>query len=327
MADRKGQRNVLVTGGAGFIGSHLVESLLDRGEAVRVLDNFSTGKRANLEDLGNGRWTPGSEFEVIEGDIRNLSVVAHAAAGMDAILHNAAVGSVPRSVADPMTTQQVNADGTLNVFLAARDRGVKRVVFASSSAVYGDSDKLPRREGEEGLPLSPYALSKEINEKHGHLFAGLYGLETVGLRYFNVYGPRQDSESEYAAVIPRFVSALLSGKPPVIYGTGEQTRDFTYVKDVVAANLLAVEASSASCGSSYNVGSGGRWDLRHLLGILQDLLDIHIEPRWEPPRVGDVMHSAADPSLAGEMLGFGARYTLQMGLEESIEWYRRNLGT
>lgn len=326
MTARDGQRHVLVTGGAGFIGSHLVEALLDRGDVVRVLDNLSTGKRANLEGLGNGRWNPGTDFDLIEGDIRDLPLVAKAAGGMDIILHNAALGSVPRSVEDPMTTHQVNADGTLNVFLAARDQGITRVVFASSSAVYGDSDKLPRREGEEGLLLSPYALTKEINEKHGRLFAQLYGLESIGLRYFNVYGPRQDSESEYAAVIPRFLYALLAGKPPIIYGTGEQSRDFTYVKDVVQANLLALEAPSASCGASYNVGSGGRWDLWRLLSILQDLLDSHIEPRREPPRPGDVLHSTADPSLAQDMLGFSAQYTLEAGLEQSIEWYRSNLG-
>ncbi|MEJ2719001.1 MAG: NAD-dependent epimerase/dehydratase family protein, partial [Deltaproteobacteria bacterium] len=203
MVERDEQRRVLVTGGAGFIGSHLVEGLLGRGDAVRVLDDFSTGKRANLDGLGNGQWKPGTHFDVIEGDIRNFSLMVQAADGMDVILHNAALGSVPRSVQDPMITQEINADGTLNVFLAARDRGVRRVVFASSSAVYGDSDRLPRREGEEGQPLSPYALTKEINEKHACLFARLYGLETVGLRYFNVYGPRQDPGSEYAAVIPR----------------------------------------------------------------------------------------------------------------------------
>lgn len=316
----------MVTGGAGFIGSHLVEGLLERGDAVKILDNFSSGKRANLTNLGNGRWRPGSDFEVIEADIRDFSAVDRASDGMDAILHSAALASVPRSIADPVAAQEVNVDGTLNIFLAARDRGVSRVVFASSSAVYGNSTEQPRREGEEGEPLSPYGLTKEINEHHGRLFGNLYGLETVGLRYFNVYGSRQDPESEYAAVIPRFLNALLSGKPPVIYGTGEQTRDFVYIEDVVEANFLALEAPSESCGASYNVGCGAGSDLLGLLGMLEDLLETDIEPLREPARPGDIMHSTADPSLALKRLGFNARYSLRTGLEKAIGWYRDNLG-
>jgi len=326
MSGENGSRSILVTGGAGFIGSHLVEALLERGDNVRVLDNLSTGKRENLTGLGDGRPQLGRDFEFIEGDVRDAAVVNDAVSGTDAVLHQAALGSVPRSVADPKTTQQVNADGTLNVFLAARDHGVARVVYASSSSVYGDSEILPKREGEEGAPLSPYALTKKINEEHARLFGRLYGLGTLGLRYFNVYGPRQDPSSEYAAVIPRFVTALLSGNSPVIYGTGEQSRDFTYVKDVVELNLLALDAPVEACGSAYNGGTGGRSNLLELLGTLQELLGTNIKPRHDPPRPGDVMHSSADPSQARKMLGFQPEYDLRRGLGESVGWYRENLG-
>jgi nucleoside-diphosphate-sugar epimerase len=254
-----------------------------------------------------------------------MATVHRATSGMDAVLHQAALGSVPRSVADPVTTQQVNADGTLNVFLAARDCQVSRVVYASSSSVYGDSDLLPKREGEEGVPLSPYALTKSVNEEYGRLFKALYGFETIGLRYFNVYGPRQDPESEYAAVIPRFVKALISGRQPVIFGSGEQSRDFTYVKDVVQANLRALEAPSEACAASYNIGRGDRTTLLELLRVIQEVLRTQIEPRHDAPRPGDVMHSLADTSLAAKMLGFTPRYDLRDGLSEAIEWYRQNL--
>ena len=237
----------------------------------------------------------------------------------------AALGSVPRSVADPVTTHQVNADGTLNVLLAARDSHAQRVVYASSSSVYGDSQRLPKREGEEGLPLSPYALTKQINERYGRLFLQLYGLETIGLRYFNVYGPRQDPQSEYAAVIPRFISALLGGRAPVVYGTGQQSRDFTYVRDVVTANICALEAPANTCGSAYNIGRGDKVSLLELLETLQDILGTKIEPRFEPPRPGDVMHSSADVTLANGVLGFQAHHDLRSGLEQSIDWYRKNL--
>ncbi len=301
-----------------------MEGLLERGHRVRILDNFSTGKRGNLHGLAS-RWEPGMGFETIEGDIRNFEAVSKAAEGVDAILHQAALGSVPRSVADPMTTQQVNADGTLNVFLAARERGVSRVVYASSSSVYGDSPRLPKREGEEGFPLSPYALTKQVNESYGRLFHDLYAMQTIGLRYFNVYGPRQDPESEYAAVMPRFITALLSGKQPVIYGTGEQSRDFTYVKDVADANFMALEAPDNACGMSYNIGRGDRISLLELLQTLQDLLGTTVQPKFDPPRAGDVMHSSADVKRGKEHLGFAAQRDLRAGLAESIDWYRQNL--
>lgn len=325
MTVKNSNRLILVTGGAGFIGSHIVAGLLERGDAVRVLDNLSTGKRENLEELGNGHWQVHRDFEFMEGDIRDPAILDRASAGVDGILHQAALGSVPRSVEDPATTQLVNADGTMNVFLAARKNQVPRVIYASSSAVYGDSQILPKCEGAEGFPLSPYALTKKNNEDYGRLFKKLYGFETIGLRYFNVYGPRQDPESQYAAVIPRFITALLSGNRPVIYGTGQQSRDFTYVKDVVQANLLALDASPDACGVAYNIGRGDQVSLLTLLGTLQSLLNTYIEAQFDPPRAGDVMHSSADTSRAAEMLAFKACHDLRAGLEQSIEWYRTSL--
>ena len=326
MSNTHTSKPVLVTGGAGFIGSHLVEGLLERGYIVRVLDNFSTGKMSNLEGLGNGRWQPGRDFELVEADIRDEDSIRKAMSGIGIVLHQAARGSVPLSVEDPVTTQRVNADGTLNVFEAARRNGVVRVVYASSSSVYGDSPLLPKVEGSEGRPLSPYALTKQVNEKYGHLYNELYGMETIGLRYFNVYGPRQDSESSYAAVIPRFVTALLKHSQPIIHGSGEQTRDFTFVRDVVEANLCAMGASSKAVGTAYNIGSGTRTSVLELLRVLQELLSTQIEPVHEPPRQGDVMHSWARVSLAADKIGFKSKYSLHKGLEESIDWYKANLG-
>ncbi|MDQ7784928.1 MAG: SDR family oxidoreductase [Desulfomonilaceae bacterium] len=324
---KKRGRFMLVTGGAGFIGSHIVEALVLRGDRVRVLDNFSTGKMGNLEALGNGSLVPGTDFEVMYGDIRNYRDVEKAVSGVEGIFHEAALGSVPRSIEDPLTTQFVNADGTLNVFTAARNAGIRRVVYASSSSVYGDSEALPKREGGEGKPLSPYALTKKVNEEFAGLFWDLYGLETIGLRYFNVYGPRQDPEGEYAAVIPRFFSALLSGKRPIIYGTGKQSRDFTYVRDVAEANILAMDAAPDACGAAFNIGRGDRTTVLDLLDVIQDLLDIRTEPLFESARPGDVKHSSADTSSARKMLKFSATSDLKTGLGESLEWYRANLKT
>ncbi len=318
-------RKTLITGGAGFIGSHLVEEFVKLGDEVRVLDNFSTGRRRNLECLGKAPMAIGRDFTVIEGDVRDYDTVSRAMKGTDVVLHQAALGSVQRSVEDPLTTQRINADGTLNVFVGAREHGVARVVYASSSSVYGDSERLPKREGEEGFPLSPYALTKRINEEHGRLFLDLYGLETIGLRYFNVYGPRQDSESDYAAVIPRFAAAIISGKRPVVYGDGKQSRDFTYVKDVVKANILALGTPSEACGRAYNVGTGSRVNLLELLDILNEILGTTAKPHFDPPRTGDVPHSSADPGLAKKMLGFTAGYDLRQGLGESIRWYKETL--
>lgn len=327
MYENIASKRLLVTGGAGFIGSHIVEVLVESGSTVRVLDNFSTGKKENLENLLGGSIKPGSDFEVIKADLRDYQAVEKASKDVDGILHQAALGSVPRSVEDPVTTQNVNADGTLNVFMAARNNEVARVVFASSSAVYGDSETMPRKEGSEGNPLSPYALTKRVNEDYSRLFMNLYGYETIGLRYFNVYGPRQDPHSAYAAVIPKFVSALLTGRQPVVHGTGRQTRDFTFVRDIVEANLLALVAPSSRCGQAYNIGLGGQCSLLELLDILSELLGVDINPQFDPPRAGDVMHSSADASLAQEALAFRARTELKEGLAAGIDWYRENLQT
>lgn len=325
MNDTGRNANVLVTGGAGFIGSHLVSELIRLGFRVRVLDNFSTGKRGNLEAVREATQSSASSLDVREGDIRSYETVLRATDGVHYVFHEAALGSVPRSVADPITTQQVNADGTLNVFLAARECGVLRVVYASSSAVYGDSPRLPRKEGEEGRPLSPYALTKRVNEDYARLFHNLYGLDAIGLRYFNVYGPRQDFNSDYAAVIPRFVTALLTENTPVIYGTGEQSRDFTYVGDVVDANLRAMKAPAAAGGLVFNVGFGRRATLLELLDTLYELLGIRTDPLHEPPRVGDVPHAFADCSLAESVLGFKGRCDLRTGLTQGISWYKNHL--
>ncbi len=322
MTDHQPHAPILVTGGAGFIGSRLVESVLDRGDRVRVLDNFSTGKRENLERLGGGRYRPAVSFDLIEGDIRDLATVTAAMEGCSAVLHQAALGSVPRSVEDPESTHLTNVDGTLNVFLAARTLGIRRVVYASSSSVYGDNDKLPKREGDEGRPLSPYALTKQVNEAYARLFHDLYGVETIGLRYFNVYGPRQDFASGYAAVIPRFVSRLLAGKPPIVFGDGTQSRDFTFVEDVARANLLALDAPADAAGAAYNIGAGRQLTLLELLDILQDLLDTDVKPQFDPPRPGDVLHSRADTTRATEKFGYTAQIGMREGLEASIDYYR-----
>ncbi len=318
-------QRILVTGAAGFIGSHIVEELLKSGYMVRALDNLSTGKRENLVSACGGELNSRANFEFVQGDIRELKVVESAVETMDAILHQAALGSVPRSVLDPATTQDVNAGGTLNIFLAAKKFGIGRVVYASSSSVYGDSSKLPKKEGEEGKPLSPYALTKKNNEEYGNLFKSLYGLQTIGLRYFNVYGPRQDPDSEYAAVIPRFVTALLSNTSPTIYGTGEQSRDFTFVKDVVLANVCALKAPESATGDCYNIARGERTSLLVLLNVLRSLLGSETKPVHEAVRAGDVMHSWAETAKTEAHLGFKAKTELQNGLEQSIDWYRANL--
>lgn len=321
MPDNK-STTVVVTGGAGFIGSHLVEELVLQGYGVRVLDNFSTGRMENLEQLGEGAIRPGRDFELIQGDIRDARTVDEVARGAEVIFHQAALGSVPRSIKDPLTTHTVNVDGTLNIFWAARSQSVRRVVYASSSSVYGDSQSLPKREGAEGRALSPYALTKKINEEYGRLFNELYGIGAVGLRYFNVYGPRQDPSGPYAAVIPRFASALLASERPLIYGSGRQSRDFTFVGDVVKANILAMTAPTDACGAAYNIGRGDRTTVADLLATIQDLLGTSVEPRFKSPRPGDVEHSLADVSAARKMLGFAASTDLRAGLERSMDWYR-----
>jgi len=321
----------LVTGGAGFIGSNIVETLLKRGEKVRVLDDFSTGKRGNLSfDIK-------ATVEVIEGDIRDLGTCQRAVKNVRFVLHHAALGSVQRSVEDPLSTHEINLKGTLNMLLASRDGGVKRFVYASSSSVYGDqADEgtaagdpefvSPKTERMTPDPLSPYAASKLAGELYCRLFCRLYGLGTVSLRYFNVFGKRQDPESEYAAVIPRFIQALLTGTPPVIYGDGKQSRDFTHVDDVVRANFMALSAPGECLGGVFNIACGRRYSLLELLGELQALVGKRMEPTFADARKGDVRHSMADISLAIEVLGFRPESTFSQGLEATIDWYRKHLG-
>jgi nucleoside-diphosphate-sugar epimerase len=298
---------VLVTGGAGFIGSHLVERLMIDGDEVRVLDNFSTGRRESLAKLG-------SEVELIEGDIQSYERAHNAVRSCEVVFHQAALPSVPRSVQDPLTTNASNVIGTLNVLLAARDSGVRRVVFASSSSVYGANAELPKSEQMRPAPVSPYAVGKLAAEGYCQSFGEVYGLETVALRYFNTFGPRQDPLSQYAAVIPRFVTAFLSGKTPVVYGDGEQSRDFTYVDNVVDANLLAANVDGVA-GHVYNIASGARSSVNDLLERLRHLTGQEVEPRYEPARPGEVRHSEADISAAQAELG----YRLSVGFDEGLE--------
>jgi UDP-glucose 4-epimerase len=305
----------LVTGGAGFIGSHLTEALVQRGACVRVLDNFCTGRRENIAHLAD-------QIELIEGDICDLEAVRHAMQGVDYVLHQAALPSVPRSIADPLTSHHVNVTGTLNVLIAAREAGIKRVVYASSSSVYGNSPVLPKREDMPLAPISPYASSKLAGESYCQAFTHAYGLETICLRYFNVFGPRQDPESQYAAVIPKFITALLRGDRPTIYGDGHQSRDFTYVTNVVHANMLACSADQAA-GKVFNVAGGEQHTLLEIVTLLNRILGTALEPEFDPPRPGDVRHSLADTAQASHVLGYRPEIGLQTGLEYTAEWFRQ----
>jgi UDP-glucose 4-epimerase len=307
---------VLVTGGAGFIGSNLVDELLVRGHDVGVLDNFSTGHRHNLAGVEG-------EVEVIEGDLRSYERVHRAVRGREVVFHQGALPSVPRSVQDPLTTSEINVGGTLNVLLTARDEGVRRVVFASSSSIYGDAPGYPRVESAAPRPLAPYAVSKLAAEQYCRVFSSVYGLETVCLRYFNVFGRRQDPASQYSAVIPRFTSAMLEGRRPTIHGTGRQSRDFTHVDNVVAANLLAVDAAGAA-GGVFNVGCGTDRSLNELVQALNRLLESDIEPVYGPPRPGDVDRSWADISLANRVLGYTPTVDLEQGLRRTLESYEED---
>jgi UDP-N-acetylglucosamine/UDP-N-acetyl-alpha-D-glucosaminouronate 4-epimerase len=306
-----------ITGGAGFIGSHIVDELVRRGEKVRVLDNFSTGKRENLS-LAIGR-APDA-VDVIQADIQDRGAVQRAMQGVDYALHQAALASVAQSVADPLQTNQVNVAGTLNVLLAARDAGVKRVVFAGSCAVYGNNDSLPLRETDTPQPLSPYAASKLAGEGYCRAFLEAYGLPTVVLRYFNVFGPRQDPTSEYSAVIPKFITALLRDQPPTIYGDGTQSRDFVSVANVVRANLLACEREQA-IGQVINVGCGEHYTLLDLHDQLVDLTHKNLLPVFAPARMGEVKHSQAAIDTATQMLGYKPETTWQEGLRRTVAWY------
>lgn len=308
------KQTYLVTGGAGFIGSHIVERLVRDGHRVRVLDDFSAGKESNLEAFR-------SEIELVKGDIRDGAIVNESMKAVDIVFHEAALGSVPRSVADPLTTHQVNMTGTLNVLLGAREAGVKRVVYASSSSVYGETPVLPKSEEMTPQPLSPYALSKLVGEHYASVFKHVYGFEIVALRYFNIFGPRQDPESQYAAVIPRFITALLEGKSPVVYGDGLQSRDFTYVDNVVDANLLASEAGGVA-GQAFNVACGGRYTLLDLLAKLKQILGSDIAPIHEAARAGDVKDSQASIEAAERALGYKVSVSFEEGLRKTAAWYQ-----
>jgi nucleoside-diphosphate-sugar epimerase len=310
-----GAVKVLVTGGGGFIGSHIVDRLLAEGHDVRVLDNFATGRRENLLDVV-------AEIEVVEGDIQSYERVHNAVAGCEVVLHQAALPSVPRSVQDPLTSNATNVTGTLNLLLAARDSGVRRVVYASSSSIYGANPELPKHEALLPQPISPYAVAKLAGEGFCRSFHEVFGLETVSLRYFNVFGPRQDPLSQYAAVIPNFITALLEGRAPIVFGDGEQSRDFTYVGNVVEGNVLAMTAEGAA-GKTLNMAAGDRTTLNELLEHLRRLIGSDLEPRYEAPRLGDVKHSQADVSAAERVLGFRPLVSVEEGLRLTLDWFRR----
>lgn len=316
---------VLVTGGAGFIGSNLSEALLEKGCFVRVLDDLSTGRYENIAPFV-GR----PDFEFIKGDIRVLETCVQACQGMDFVSHQAAWGSVPRSIAYPLLYEEINIKGTLNMLQAAREAGVRRFVYASSSSVYGDEPNLPKREDRVGELLSPYALTKRTCEEYGKLYTRLYGLETVGMRYFNVFGRRQDPSGAYAAVIPKFIMQLMAGERPKINGDGLQSRDFTYIDNVIEANMRAMLAPKEACGRSYNIAYGGRVYLNDLYAtIVSELSKLmplkNTEPIYGPERAGDIKHSNADISAARSMLGYDPSYSFEDGIRLAIRWYKENL--
>lgn len=305
--------NYLVTGGAGFIGSHLVERLVADGHTVRVLDNLATGKRENL--------TPFLEnIDFIEGDLRQPADCARACEGIEVVFHQGAIPSVPKSIEDPEASHAANIDGTFNLLSAARDQKVRRVVFAASSSAYGDLPELPKREDVKPQPLSPYAVQKLVGELYNQAFYECWGLETISLRYFNVFGPRQDPKSQYAAAIPAFVTAILKNEPPTIYGDGEQTRDFTYIDNVVHANLLAARAEKTS-GEVVNIACGQCISINRIIAQINELLGKHVQPAYEPTRPGDVKHSLADISLANQVIGYEPVVSFEDGLKRAIQWY------
>ncbi len=306
----------LVTGGAGFIGSHIAETLVGQGDEVRVLDDLSTGKMENLAPIAG-------KFEFVKGDIRDLAACRRAVEGVGTVFHEAALASVARSVEDPLLCNAVNVTGTLNLLVAARDAGVRSFVLASSSAVYGDDPGLPKVEGREGRPVSPYGASKLFDEKYAQAFHALYGLNTVALRYFNVFGPRQDPSSEYSAVIPLFVTQVLRGERPTIFGDGEQSRDFIHVGDVVRANLAAAE-SAAAAGEALNVACGVGTTVNALLAAVNEALGARVEGRYAAPRAGDILHSTADISKARRLAGFAPGSSFRDGLRATVEWYTQN---
>lgn len=310
----------LVTGGAGFIGSNLCEALCNMGYTVRCLDNLSTGHYENVELLLDR-----PNYTFIEGDIRDLDTCKKACEGVDYVMHQAAWGSVPRSIEMPLLYEEINIKGTINMMQAARENGVKKFVYASSSSVYGDHPVLPKVEGQEGNLLSPYALTKRVDEEYGKLYKKLYGLDTYGLRYFNVFGRRQDPNGAYAAVIPKFIKLLLNDEAPTINGDGKQSRDFTYIDNVIEANMRACLAPSEVAGEAYNVAFGGREYLIDIYNVLCEALGKNIEPNYGPDRAGDIKHSNADISKARKNLGYDPEYSFEKGIKLAIEWYKENL--
>lgn len=310
----------LVTGGAGFIGSNLCEVLLEKGYKVRCIDNLSTGKQANVDLFSDN-----PNYTFIKGDIREFDVCLNACEGIDYVLNQAAWGSVPRSIEMPLLYEEINIRGTLNMMEAAKKQGVKKFVYASSSSVYGDEPNLPKQEGREGNILSPYALTKMVNEEYGKLYTKLYGIDTYGLRYFNVFGKRQDPNGVYAAVIPKFIKQLLDDERPIINGDGMQSRDFTYIENVIEANLRACKAPSAAAGEAYNIAFGGREYLIDVFNSLRKALGKDLEPIFGPERKGDIKDSNADISKAKNMLSYDPSWSFDRGIEAAIEWYKRNL--
>jgi UDP-N-acetylglucosamine 4-epimerase len=322
-------KKIVITGGAGFIGSNLCEYFLDKGYNVVCLDNFSTGHRHNLKDFINN-----VNFRLIEGDIRNIEDCNNAVKGVDYVLHQAALGSVPRSIKDPVTTNEVNVSGFLNMLVAARDAKVKRFVYAASSSTYGDSQGLPKVEEVIGKPLSPYAITKYVNELYAEIFSRTYGLETIGLRYFNVFGRKQDPNGAYAAVIPKFVMQLMQHESPLINGDGNYSRDFTYIDNVIQMNELAMTSQNPEAiNTVFNTAFGDRNTLNDLLMYLKDILSEYdhkvkeVKIEYGPNRAGDIPHSLASIDKAKALLGYDPKYSLQDGLKEAVSWYWENLRT
>ncbi|WCG37221.1 SDR family oxidoreductase [Aerococcus urinaeequi] len=310
----------LVTGGAGFIGSNLVEALLKKGYKVRVLDDLSQGKQENIDMFQDNE-----NYTFIKGDIRSLDTCLSATEGVDFVLNQAAWGSVPRSIEMPLLYEEINIKGTLNMLEASRQNSVKKFVYASSSSVYGDEPNLPKKEGVEGNLLSPYALTKRTNEEYAMLYTKIYGLDTYGLRYFNVFGRRQDPNGAYAAVLPKFITQLLNDEQPTINGDGKQSRDFTYIENVIEANLKACAAPSEVAGNAFNIAYGGREYLIDVFNSLADVLGKQIEPIFGPERAGDIKHSNADITKAQKMIGYNPDYSFDRGIKEAISWYKENL--